>query len=70
MKPNNMVMYNTFLWNWSKSVICDNTILFMLCTSEVIGDKIRWLIAKEQATLGLHILKIQGCIELINGGFH
>ncbi len=41
----------------------------MLCTSEAIGDKIRWPIAKEQATLGLHILKFQGCIELINGAF-
>jgi hypothetical protein len=41
-----MVMYNTFLWNWSNSVICDNTIFIMLCINEAIGDKIQWPIVK------------------------
>jgi len=29
MKHDNVIMYNAFMWNWSKSVLCDNVIFIV-----------------------------------------
>ncbi len=42
MKHDNVSMNDTFVWNWSKSVICDDVIFIASCINDVIGDEIRW----------------------------
>jgi len=40
MKHDNVYMYDVFLWNWSKGVICDDTIFIAFCVDDAIGDEI------------------------------
>jgi hypothetical protein len=57
MKHDNIVMYETFSWDWNKIAICDDAIFIILCIDETIGDEIWWPFIKEQATFGIHIPK-------------
>ncbi len=40
MKHDNVVMYDTFSWDWNKIAICDDAIFIILCNDETIGDEI------------------------------
>ncbi len=40
MKHDNVSMYDAFVWNWSKSAICDDVIFTSSCIIDAIGDEI------------------------------
>jgi hypothetical protein len=42
MEHDNVSISNVFLWNWSKIIICDATILITFYINDVIGGEIRW----------------------------
>jgi hypothetical protein len=33
-------MYDAFVWNWSKNVVCDDVIFIAYHINDVIGDEI------------------------------
>jgi hypothetical protein len=35
-------MYDAFMWNWNKNVICDDVVIIASCINEAIGNKIQW----------------------------
>jgi hypothetical protein len=35
-------MYNAFMWNLNKNVICDDVVFIASCINEAIGNKIQW----------------------------
>ncbi len=71
MKHDNVVLYDTFIWNQNKDVICDDVTFIASCINEAIGDEIKWPTIEEWITLGLCIyFEFQGySIRLINGTF-
>ncbi len=44
MKHLNVTVYDTYIWNWYKSVLCDVVIFITSCTNEIVKDKIWWFI--------------------------
>jgi hypothetical protein len=46
MKHDNMIMYDTFLWNWNNNVICNDAIYVVSYIKEVIINKIQWLLSR------------------------
>jgi len=68
MKHDNVCMYDAFLWNWSKNVVCD-AIFIASYINDAIGDEIWWFIIYENIKLGTTIPKFEGCIEFIIGMF-
>jgi hypothetical protein len=40
MKHDNVSMYDAFVWNWLKNVVCDNAIFIASYINDAIGDKI------------------------------
>ncbi len=69
MKNDNVVMYDAFLWNWSKNVICDDGILIPSYINEAINNKIWQPIVEGWVTLNTLIPKFWGCVKLINWTF-
>ncbi len=35
MKNNNVIMHDTFMWNWLKSALCDDTLFITLCINDI-----------------------------------
>ncbi len=69
MKHDNVNMYDAFMWNYNKCIICNDAIFIPSYINEVIGDKVQWPSLKEHATVAQHMPKFQGPIKLINGTF-
>jgi hypothetical protein len=67
MKHDNVIMYATFMWNWSKFALCDDVIFIASCINHALEDEIRWSTSKEKVTLGAHLRKILRCIGFSNG---
>jgi hypothetical protein len=44
-------MYDAFVWNWSKNVVCDDVIFIAYCINDAIGDEIQCPITQE------HVIK-------------
>ncbi len=42
MKHENVVVYDVFMWNWSKYAICDDAIFIASYINDSIGDKVWW----------------------------
>jgi hypothetical protein len=42
MKHDNISMYEAFVWNWSKSVVCDDVIFITSYIDDKFGDEIQW----------------------------
>ncbi len=42
MKHNNVSTYDAFAWNWTKTVICHDTIFITSYINDVIGNEIQW----------------------------
>jgi hypothetical protein len=40
MERDNVSMYDTFVYNWSKSVVCDDVIFIASYIKDAIGDEI------------------------------
>ncbi len=69
MKHDNVSMYDEFVWNWSKNVVCDDAIFIASCINDAIGNDIWWPIAHEWVVLGMNLAEFQGYIGLIDGMF-
>jgi len=67
MKHDNVTMYAAFIWNWSKSPLCDDAIFIASCINYALEDEIQWPTPKERLSLGVHLRKILGCIGFIDG---
>jgi hypothetical protein len=48
-------MYNVFMWNWSKSTLCDDVVFIAPCIINIINNDIWWLAIKEQTSFSTHI---------------
>jgi hypothetical protein len=57
------------MWNWNKSVVCDDAMKIASYINETLGHEIRWLTMEEHATLDMHILEFHNCIGFIDGIF-
>jgi hypothetical protein len=55
MKHDNVSMYDAFVWNWSKSAVCDDPIFITSCINDAIGDEIRWPTIEDRVMLGAQI---------------
>ncbi len=42
MKHDNHSMYDAFIWNWSKSAVCDDVIFITYCINDAIGNEAKW----------------------------
>jgi len=40
MKHKNIMKYDTFIWNWSIYVLCDNALFIALCINDVLAYEI------------------------------
>jgi len=69
MKHDNVSMYDAFVWNWSKSDVCDDAIFIASCIDDVIGNEIWWPTTHEQVVLGTNLAKFQCYIGFIDGTF-
>ncbi len=67
MEHDNVSMYDAFVYNWSKSVVCDDVIFIASCINDAIGDKIWWPTTQEQVVLNTNLVELQGCIGFIYG---
>jgi len=36
----NATMHDTFMWNWSKTFVCDDSLFILSCINEAIVDEI------------------------------
>jgi hypothetical protein len=48
MKHDNVSMYDAFVWNWSKNVVCDDVTFIAYYINDAIGDEISCPITQEQ----------------------
>jgi hypothetical protein len=67
MKHDNVTMYATFMWNWSKFALCDDAIFIASCINHALEDEIRWSTPEDRLSLGVHLREILGCIGFIDG---
>ncbi len=67
MERDNVSMYDTFVYNWSKSVVCDDVIFIASYIKDAIGDEIWWPTTQEQIVLNTNLVEFQGCIGLVYG---
>lgn len=67
MKHDNVIYLDSMVWNWSRSVVCEDTIFVASCVNEVIANEIRWPSTQERRALADHILQLQGCIGFVDG---
>jgi hypothetical protein len=67
MKHNNITMYHTFMWNWSKYALCDNAHFIASCISHTFSYEIQWPTLKERVRLGMHSWKLSRCVAFIDG---
>ncbi len=66
MKHDNVSMHDAFVWNWSKSEVCDDPIFITSCINDAIGDEIS---RGAGYVRGTNLVEFQSCIGFINGTF-
>jgi hypothetical protein len=59
-------MYNTFMWNWSKSILCEDALFIKSCINDAFGNEIQWPMPKAKIFLGIQLQELLGCIGFIN----
>ena len=67
LKHNNSTLFDTYLWNYSKSAVSDGTILIASCMNEALCDEIEWPSEEERVELGQRFDEFPGCIGLFDG---
>lgn len=67
MKHNNVIYLDNMLWNWSRSVVCDNAIFVASCINKALADEVKWPFGAERRVLGAHIPQLKGCISCVHG---
>jgi hypothetical protein len=66
MKQNNVMMYDTFMWNWSEFCVCDDVIFIASCINYAFVYEIWGLMPKEKIVLGMQLQDLLCCIGLMN----
>jgi hypothetical protein len=56
MKHDNIIKYDTFMWNWSKFALCDDALFIASWINNALGNGIQWPIVKRGCYL-VHICK-------------
>jgi hypothetical protein len=51
MKYVNGMMYDTFMWNWLKSILCGDLIFIISYINDVIANEIHWPTLEERIAL-------------------
>lgn len=67
MKHDNIIYFDSFLWNWSCSIVCDDALFMAFCINKAIHDKICWPTLAERLALVEHIAQLHGCIGFVDG---
>ncbi len=67
MKDDNITRYDYFMWNWSKSFMCDDVLFISSYINASIANKIHWPTTQERTTLGTHLPEFLGYKRFING---
>jgi hypothetical protein len=62
LKHDNITLFDTYLWNYSKSAVCDDTIFIASCINEALRDEIKWPSEEERVELGQCYDEFPGCI--------
>jgi hypothetical protein len=40
-------IYDAFMWNWSKSTLCDDALFITSCINHALEDEIQWITLEE-----------------------
>ena len=68
LKHDNVVRYDAFSWNWSKSSSCDDSIFVASCIEHALPEELRWPTAAERRELGRTLaMEFLGCLGFIDG---
>ncbi len=67
MKHNNITMYDTFMWNWSKYALCDNALFIASCINHTFSYEIQWPTLEERVKLRTHSWELSRCVAFIDG---
>ena len=67
LKHDNITILDTFMWNWSKSAINDDTIFLSSCINEALCDEMKWPSVDERVEAASHAHEFPGCIGIIDG---
>jgi hypothetical protein len=51
LKHDNVTKYDSFMWNWAKSSMCDEVLFISSCINFALMDEIHWPTTQEKATL-------------------
>lgn len=57
------MMYNNFMWNWPKSILCEDALFIKSCINDALGNEIQWPMP---LVLGIQLQELLGCIGFIN----
>jgi hypothetical protein len=57
MKHDNVTMHDAFMWNWSKSTLCDDALFIASCINNALTNEIRWLMLEEKGCIGFATIK-------------
>lgn len=66
LEHDNVTMYDAFMWNCFKFLMCNDTIFISLCSNETIVNEIWWPTIEKKATLSIKIWDFLGCIKFID----
>jgi hypothetical protein len=67
LKHANLVAFDAFEWNWSKSLLYDDAIYIASCLNEALSAEIRWPTLLERRELASYLREFPGCISIIDG---
>ncbi len=65
MKHDNVIKYDPFIWNWSKSTLCDDTSFITSCINNAFGNEIQWPTIEERVSLGTHFMSFLVALGLL-----
>jgi hypothetical protein len=63
MSPNTTI----FMWNWAKSLKCDDVFIISSCINSTLVDVIHWPTIYEKTTLRSYLQELPICIGFIDG---
>lgn len=67
LKHNNVISYHSLHWNWSRSSLCNDTLLIASCINYGLESKMHWPNANERLYLGMMNPHFPGCKGFIDG---
>lgn len=62
----NVIYLDSMLWNWSRSIVCNDAIFMASCVNEAIAHEIWWPSIEERRAMAAHIPQLQGCIGFVD----